>query len=120
MNMNENRASQLESMLQNLPEAAEQGLAGLKATPALKARIQLAAAQQKPSTTRIPMNTVMRWASAACCALLVLVLGVSLISQQQTPAQPTSLITSGALGDGTTQAPPITGDLDGSGRVDGI
>lgn len=115
MNMNENRASQLESMLQNLPEAAEQGLAGLKATPALKARIQLAAAQQKPSTTRIPMNTVMRWASAACCALLVLVLGVSLISQQQTPAQPTSLITSGALGDGTTQAPPITGDLDGSG-----
>ena len=29
MNMNENRASQIESMLKNLPQAAEQGLSGL-------------------------------------------------------------------------------------------
>lgn len=122
MKMNENRASQLESMLKNLPEAVEQGLSGLTAGPALKARIQLAAAEQKkPRTRTSPMKLVRGISLACCCALLAL--GVFHVTRT-TPAmpdeeqslQPASLISSGTLGDDSaTQAPPISSDLGNSG-----
>ena len=79
----------------------------------VKTRIQLAAAAQKAPRTRFPMNTLIRWAGVACCcALLALVIVFTMPGQ---PDQPEGLITSGTLGDGPTEAPPITADLGGSG-----
>ncbi len=121
MKMNNNRASQIESMLQNLPQAAEQGLSGLTAGPALKASIQLAAAEQKTPRTRFSLTALARWGSlACCCALLVLALGTLLPTQStntpdaDTPPEGDLMITSGTLGD-ATNAPPIIGDLNNSG-----
>lgn len=110
MKTQETRASHVEAMLQRLPEAAEQGLSGLTAGPALKARIQLAAAQQ-PATPRIPMSKVIRWASLACtCALVIMALFLFLPGQTDDPDQPGALITSGTLGGDATEA-PIVADL---------
>ena len=125
MKMNENRASQIESMLKNLPQAAEQGLSGLNAGSELKARIQLAAAEQKaPRTSRLSMNTVVRLATAVCClAVLVLALSPSLLRPDE-PAMPVTvqeeqqsgaIISSGTLGGDPTAVPPVIGDLGNSG-----
>ena len=114
--MNENRASQIESMLKNLPQTAEQGLSGLNAGIDLRSRIQLTAAQQKKP--RISYARLVRWASAACCALLVLGLGIGLFSQvHPTDLTDQSLFTSSTLGGETTQAPALTADLGGSGVI---
>ena len=111
--------TQLEAMLQRLPEAAEQGLSGLTAGNALKARIQLAAAEQKKPRTRISLPVLTRWASVACCCLvLALVIGFTLSRPDggvDTPGQPDALITSGTLGGDATEA-PIVADL-GSNAV---
>ena len=108
--------TQLEAMLQQLPKAAEQGLSGLTAGDALKTRIQLAAAEQKAPRTRFSMNSAIRWTGVACCrALLALVRAFTMPGQPLQPDQPDGLITSGTLGDGPTEAPPITADLGSSG-----
>ena len=117
MNSNENRASQIESMLKSLPQTAEQGLAGLKAGPDMKARIQLAAAEAKAPRTRMTMNTAVRWASLACCLALVALVITFVVPHGEEPLQPASLISSASLGNDATAAPPITGDLGSSGVV---
>lgn len=119
MNMNENqsRASQIETMLKSLPQAAEQGLAGLQATPDMKARIQLAAAQAKAPSRRFTVNTAVRWASMACCLALVALAIVFVMPNGEAPVQPASLISSATLGNDATAAPPISADLGGSGVV---
>lgn len=109
--------TQLESMLQQLPQAAEQGLSGLTAGDALRTRIQLAAAERKAPRTRFSLPVFARWASVACCcALVALVIAFTLPTQSELPDQSGALITSGTLGD-PTAAPPVTGDLGSSGVV---
>lgn len=111
---NENRASQIESMLQELPKAAEQGLSGLTAGPDMKARILLAAAEPEKSSPRFSVNLV-RWASVACCAaVLALVISLSL---PQLGGQQNGLISSNTLGGDPTAAPVLTSDLGNSGMV---
>ena len=117
MNVNDNRASQIESMLKSLPQAAEQGLSGLKAGPDMKARIQLAAAEAKAPHTRMTMNTSVRWASLACCLALVALVVTFALPNGEEALQPASLISSASLGNDPTSAPPITGDLGSSGVV---
>ncbi len=115
MKMND---TQLETMLRNLPMAAEQGLSGLTAGSALKTRIQLAAAEQKKPRIRFSVNSLVRWASlACCCALAALVIGFALPDGADAPIQPEGLITSGTLGNDATQPPPVSGDLGNSGVV---
>ncbi|MBR3763514.1 MAG: hypothetical protein IKK57_03055 [Clostridia bacterium] len=114
---NENRASQIETMLKHLPQTAEQGLSALKATPEMKARIQLAACQAKAAPCRPSLNTAIRWASLACCAALVVLALVIALPHHDEALQPASLISSGTLGNQATAEPPISGDLGGSGVV---
>ncbi len=120
MKMNDNRARQIETMLNQLPQAAEQGLAGLTAGPQLKARIQLAAAEQKKPRPLFSPTVLLRWAPLACCAVVLvlsLTLGVLPRLGQETPVAPGALITSNTLGDTPTQEPPLSGDLGSSGIV---
>ena len=114
MKTNENRSIQVEAMLKNLPQAAEQGLSGLNAGSALKTRIQLAAAEAKAPRKSVSLNGVIRWASLACCALVAVVLCFTFLGGPASPDQPEALITSNTLGDGATQPPPISGDLSDS------
>ncbi|MBQ2952069.1 MAG: hypothetical protein IJE07_00770 [Clostridia bacterium] len=114
MKMNENRASQVESLLKTLPQAAAQGLSGLEAGDALKTRIQLAAAQARAPKSPVSTARVMRWASLACCALLAVVMCFTFLGDTADPARPDALITSGTMGGDTTQAPPISSDLSNS------
>ena len=116
MKMNDNRASHMESMLQNLPKAAEQGLSGLTADTALKTRIQLAAAQEKSPRTTWSVSRITRWASVAVMAALVLVIGLTFPFQEDT-ASPASLFSSATLGNDPTSAPPVTADLGNTGVV---
>jgi len=115
--MNDNRASQIESMLKNLPHTAEQGLSGLTAGPDLRTRIQLAAAEQKKPRTVFTTSKILRWASAACCALLVLTLGFTLLNPSGEPQQPDGLITSNTLGTDPTDVPAFTADLGNTGVI---
>ena len=117
MKMNDNRASQIESMLQNLPKTAEQGLSGLTAGPDLRTRIQLTAAEQKKPAARVTSSMLLRWASAACCALLVLAIGLGLTRQSGDPQQPEGLITSSTLGTETTEEPVLMADLGDTGVI---
>ena len=98
----------MDAMLRQLPQEANKAMAGLEATPFLKARIDRAAAEktQRPVRFSIP-----RWAPALCCAALVLVLAIAFLPMQQ---QPGTLIDSGKLG--PTEAPSglMTADLHGS------
>lgn len=113
-NVNENRAGQIEAMLQQLPQAAEQGLSGLTAGPHLKARIQLAATQ--PEKARSPFALrLTRWMPIACClAALALFVAIGLPSEQ---TQPASLIDSNSLGPATDVPGVLTADLTDSGIV---
>jgi len=110
--IHENRESQIESMLQQLPQAAQQGLGGLTAGPHLKAKIQLAATEPAKSRTR-SLRQLMRWSPIACCmAALVLFVALGLPGQG---TQPVSLIDSSTLGSPTEMPGEITGDLGNSG-----
>ena len=106
-NRNENHASQIEAMLQQLPQAAAQGLGGLTAGSHLKARIQLAATAPKKARFRIPMRLL---APVACCAA-ALVLFLALGTPWQQPDH-TSLIISSSLGNETPLPGVLTGDLE--------
>lgn len=107
-NVNENRASQIEALLQQLPQAAEQGLGGLTAGPHLKARIQLAATEPKKARTPLTLRLT-RWVPVACClAAVVLFVAIGLPSGQ---TQPAGLITSSTLGTATNAPGVLSGDL---------
>lgn len=110
--MNDNRASQIDEMLQKLPEAAELGLGGLTAGPHLKARIQLAAAQ--PQRKRIPFSVLLtRWTPIACCAaVLALVITMSVPGLIGHPGTQDPLIRSDTLSANPTEIPAVlTADL---------
>lgn len=109
--------SHIESLLQQLPETADQALAGLTAGPQLRARIQLAATE--PRKKRITFQQLMvRVAPLACC----LVLGIFLFQQignkknGQLSAQPNHQamsISHQTLGGATGQGEMLS-DLNGS------
>lgn len=113
MNCHDNR---IEELLQQLPETANQALAGLTASPQLRAKIQLAATE--PRKKHMTFRQVMvRIAPVACC----LVLGIFLVNQsgknQNTPTSPldhqTMSIQHQTLGN-SAQEGDLRGDLNGS------
>ncbi len=94
--MNNMQNQDLEARLKSLPQAADQAMAGLTATPFMKAKIDRMAAEKQSR----PAFTMPRWAPALCCAALALVLVLTL--QPLTPQNgPDPLIISSPLGEPT-------------------
>lgn len=111
--------NQIETMLQQLPETANQAFAGLTAGPQLKAKIQLAASE--PTKKRLSFQQLLvRVAPVACC----LALGFFLLNNANTGKDsdiPTMIdqpvvLSHNTLGDGSAQG-QLSGDLDGSDIV---
>ena len=108
--MKQEKHIDIEAMLRDLPQSANQAMDGLQATPFLKARIDRAVKEQKRGKVRFALPA---WAPALCCAAVVLVLALTVIPLGQT-SPPTGLITSNTLGNPTE--PPagvLTADLRG-------
>ncbi len=94
--MSKHQHTDIDALLRQLPQEADQALSGLNATPFLKARIDRAVQEQK----RGKVFALPKWAPALCCAALVLVLTLALIPMGQ-EQQPGTLINSSTLGDPT-------------------
>lgn len=104
--MKQNRHIDIDAMLRNLPQEADNAMSGLEATPFLKARINRAAAQQQQNKIRFALP---KWAPALCCAALVLVAALTFVPTQQ--AQPGTLINSAMLGPTEAPASVLSADL---------
>lgn len=98
--MKQDKQIDVEAMLRELPAAADNAFSGLEATPFLKARIDRAVNEQKQGKVHFALP---KWAPAACCAAVVLVLALVFIPMEKHPG---TLISSGMLGDPT--APPVS------------
>ena len=98
--MKQDRHLDIDAMLRDLPAAADKAFDGLEATPFLKARIDRAVNEKKHGKVRF---TLPKWAPAACCAAIVLVIALAFIPMDQPRGV---LINSGMLGDPT--APPAS------------
>ena len=94
--MKQEKHIDIETMLQELPASADKAMAGLEATPFLKARIDRAVNEKKQG--RMPF-ALPRWAPAVCCAAVALVLTLALVPIGG--EQPGTLIKSATLGDPT-------------------
>ena len=94
--MKQDKHINIEAMLQELPASADKALAGLEATPFLKARIDRAVNEKKRG--KLPFS-LPRWAPAVCCAAVALVLTLALIPMGG--EEPVPLIKSATLGDPT-------------------
>ena len=105
--MKQDQHIDIDAMLRELPQTADKALAGLEATPFLKARINRAANEKKQGKVRFALPN---WAPAMCCAAVVLVLALTALPLNQ--EQPNALINSNTLGN-PTEAPAalLTADL---------
>ena len=106
--MKQEKHMDMDAMLRDLPQEANKAMAGLEATPFLKARIDRAVNEQRHGKVYYSLP---KWAPALCCAALVLViaLGVFPMTTQQ---QPGALFNSATLGDPTpVPAGTLTADL---------
>lgn len=104
--MKQEKHINIEEMLHNLPQDANKAMGGLTATPFLKARIDRAAAEQKPEKDHLSLR---RWAPALCCAAVLLVLTLAILPFGAN--QPGVIITTDTLGPTEPPANTITGDL---------
>ena len=105
--MKQEKHIDIDAMLRQLPETAEQALGGLEATPFLKARISRAANEPRKNKLHFALP---KWVPAVCCAAVVLVLTLTAIPMGT--EQPGTLINSNTLGN-PTEAPSsvLTADL---------
>lgn len=111
--MKQEKHMDIDAMLRNLPETANEAMGGLQATPFLKARIDRAAAEgSKANRGRFAL---LKWAPALGCAAAALVIGLyALPFGGKDQADP--LIHSNTLGATTAPADVLTADL-GRGSV---
>lgn len=105
--MKQEKHMDIDALLRELPETANQAMNGLEATPFLKARIDRAVNEKKQGKVRF---TVPAWAPALCCAAVVLVLALTVFPMTGEPSD--GIIDSGMLGDPTpVPANALTADL---------
>ena len=105
--MKQTKHVDVEAMLRQLPQDADQALDGLYATPFLKARIDRAVAEKKQAKARF---TLPRWMPAVCCAALVLIIAWTTLPLAS--EQPVALFDSSVLGKPTdAPAGTLTADL---------
>ena len=108
--MKQEKHIDVDAMLRSLPQEADKALAGLEATPFLKARIDRAVNEKKQGKVRFALP---KWAPALCCAAVVLVLALVFVPMGQEEGG--KLITSNTLGNPTpTPAGVMTADLNNS------
>ena len=105
--MKQEKHIDLDAMLRELPETANNAMAGLEATPFLKARINRAVQEKKQVKFSFSLP---KWAPAMCCAAIVLVFTLTFLPLGE--KQPDTLINSSTMGN-PTEAPAnvMTADL---------